>query len=46
MGLEKVTSLEDELPEALEKIDPFLSEAANITFDMVSSGSYALNLKD
>lgn len=46
MGLEKVTSLEDELPEALEKIDPFLSEAVNITFDMVSSGSYALNLKD
>lgn len=46
LGLEKVTSVEDELPEALEKIDPFLSEAANITFDMVSSGSYALNLKD
>ncbi len=46
MGLEKVTSLEDELPDALEEIDPFLSEAANITFDMVSSGSYALNLKD
>lgn len=46
LGLEKVTSLEDELPEALEKIDPFLSEAANITFDMVSSGSYTLNLKD
>ncbi len=46
MGLEKLSSLEDELPEALEKIDPFLSEAANITFDMVSSGSYALNLKD
>jgi len=46
LGLEKVTSLEDELPEAIEKIDPFLSEAANITFDMVSSGSYALNLKE
>lgn len=46
LGLEKVASLEAELPEALEKIDPFLSEAANITFDMVSSGSYALNLKD
>ena len=46
LGLEKVTSLEDDLPEALEKIDPFLSEAANITFDMVNSGSYALNLKE
>jgi carboxyl-terminal processing protease len=46
LGLEKVTSLEDEMPEALEKIDPFLAEAANITFDMVSSGSYALNLKE
>jgi carboxyl-terminal processing protease len=44
MGLEKITSLDDDLPEALEKIDPFLFEAANITFDMVSSGSYALNL--
>lgn len=45
MGLEKVVSLEDDLPESLDKIDPFLDEAANITFDMVSSGSYALNLK-
>jgi carboxyl-terminal processing protease len=46
MGLDKVLSLEDDLPEALEKIDPFLFEAANITFDMVGSGSYALNLKE
>lgn len=45
IGLEKVTSLEGDLPEALDKIDPFLAEAANITFDMVTSGSYALNLK-
>mmetsp|Transcript_43193 Transcript_43193/g.137939 ORF Transcript_43193/g.137939 Transcript_43193/m.137939 type:complete len:688 (+) Transcript_43193:1510-3573(+) len=45
MGLEKVTSLEDDLPEELDKIDPFLFEAANITFDMVNSGSYALNLE-
>ena len=45
MGLEKVVTLEGDLPEALEKIDPFLTEAANITFDMVTSGSYALNLK-
>jgi carboxyl-terminal processing protease len=46
MGLDKVLSLEDDLPEALEKIDPFLAEAANITFDMVGSGSYALNSKE
>jgi carboxyl-terminal processing protease len=46
MGLEKVVSLEDDLPESLDKIDPFLAEAANITFDMVSSGSYALNIKE
>ncbi|MFQ3206461.1 MAG: carboxyl-terminal processing protease [Glaciecola sp.] len=46
MGLEKVLSLEDDLPESLEEIDPFLLEAANITFDMVGSGSYALNLKE
>ncbi len=46
MGLGKVLSLEDDLPEALEEIDPFLFEAANITFDMVGSGSYALNLKE
>nr|WP_297349156.1 carboxy terminal-processing peptidase [uncultured Glaciecola sp.] len=46
MGLEKVLSLEDDLPESLEEIDPFLFEAANITFDMVGSGSYALNLKE
>ncbi len=45
MGLAKVTSLEDDLPEALDDIDPFLAEAANITFDMVTSGSYALNIK-
>ncbi|MFT5542734.1 MAG: carboxyl-terminal processing protease [Glaciecola sp.] len=45
MGLAKVTSLDDDLPEALDDIDPFLAEAANITFDMVTSGSYALNIK-
>jgi len=44
LGLDKVTDLEGDLPEALEKTDPFLAEAANITFDMISSGSFALNL--
>lgn len=43
LGLPAVESLEGDLPEALEEIDPFLSEAANITFDIIESGSYALN---
>ncbi|OFA33201.1 C-terminal processing peptidase [Glaciecola punicea] len=43
LGLPVVESLENDLPEALDKIDPFLSEAANITFDIIKSGSYALN---
>jgi carboxyl-terminal processing protease len=41
LGLPKVTSLEDDLPEQFEQIDPFLAEAINITFDMIASGSYA-----
>jgi len=45
MGLEKVVSVDDDFPESLDEIDPFLDEAANITFDMVSSGSYVLNIK-
>ncbi|MGB3726766.1 MAG: carboxy terminal-processing peptidase [Glaciecola sp.] len=43
LGLEKISSLEDELPDALDDIDPFLAEAANITFDMINVSSYALN---
>ncbi|MGK0372904.1 MAG: carboxyl-terminal processing protease [Glaciecola sp.] len=43
LGLPLVESLEGDLPEVLEEIDPFLSEAANITFDIIKSGSYALN---
>jgi carboxyl-terminal processing protease len=43
LGLPVVESLEGDLPEALEEIDPFLSEAANITFDIIKSGRYALN---
>jgi carboxyl-terminal processing protease len=45
LGLEKVASLDDDLPDALDKLDPFLAEAANITFDVVGSDSYALNIK-
>ncbi|GAB5382296.1 MAG: carboxy terminal-processing peptidase [Aliiglaciecola sp.] len=41
-GLTKVDNLDD-LPEELDEIDPFLDEAANITFDLVSTGMYAAN---
>lgn len=42
LGLEKVESLED-LPDELESIDPFLEEAANITYDVLTMGKYAIN---
>jgi carboxyl-terminal processing protease len=42
MGKEKVTDLED-LPDELSEIDPFLDETAKITFDLVSTGKYAIN---
>jgi carboxyl-terminal processing protease len=45
LGLPVLTSLEEDIPEALEEIDPFLTEAANITFDMIESGSYAFNTR-
>lgn len=41
MGMEKVTTLDD-VPEELEEIDPFLAEAANITFDLIETGKYAI----
>lgn len=44
MGLEPIASLDD-LPEALEELDPFLDEAANITYDLVTTGKYAINTK-
>jgi len=40
MGKEKVASLDD-LPEDLQKLDPFLDETAKITFDLVSLGKVA-----
>ncbi|MDO6692520.1 carboxy terminal-processing peptidase [Aliiglaciecola sp. 3_MG-2023] len=39
-GKEKVEKLDD-LPEDMAEIDPFLDEAASITFDLVSTGMYA-----
>jgi carboxyl-terminal processing protease len=45
LGLPLLTSLDEDMPESLEEIDPFLTEAANITFDMIKSGSYAFNTR-
>lgn len=42
MGKAPVESLDD-LPEELEELDPFLDEAANITYDMLDTGKYAIN---
>ncbi|MCC2615666.1 carboxy terminal-processing peptidase [Aestuariibacter halophilus] len=39
-GREQVTSLDD-LPDDFASIDPFLDEAANITFDIITTGKYA-----
>lgn len=41
MGKEVVTSLDD-LPDDMDELDPFLDEAANITFDMIETGRYAI----
>ena len=41
MGKELVKTLDD-LPEDMEELDPFLDEAANITFDMIETGRYAI----
>lgn len=45
LGLEKVDNLDD-LPEELDKVDPFLEEAANITYDVLAIGKYAINNKN
>lgn len=44
LGLAKLESLDDDIPEVLGDIDPFLDEAVQITGDMIASGSYALNM--
>ena len=41
MGKETVASLDD-LPDDMEDLDPFLNEAANITFDLIETGKYAI----
>ncbi|MGS2720148.1 carboxy terminal-processing peptidase [Paraglaciecola aestuariivivens] len=44
LGLPKVENLDD-LPDELEEVDPFLEEAANITYDVLAMGKYAINNK-
>ena len=44
MGKEPVESMDD-LPDDLEELDPFLDEAANITYDMLNTGKYAIHQK-
>lgn len=39
-GLEKIENIDD-LPEDFEAVDPFLIEAAGVTYDYVNSGNYA-----
>ncbi|WP_426356926.1 carboxy terminal-processing peptidase [Pseudocolwellia sp. HL-MZ19] len=41
LGKEKIETLEDDLPDELDELDPFLDEAAKITFDLASSGRMA-----
>lgn len=44
LGREAIKSVDD-LPEDLQQIDPFLAEAANITFDLIDTGKYAIASK-
>jgi carboxyl-terminal processing protease len=43
-GLPVIASIDD-LPEDLPEIDPFLDEAASITFDLLATGKYAIRQK-
>ncbi|MBC3767495.1 carboxy terminal-processing peptidase [Neptunicella marina] len=43
MGKEPVKSLDDVPDDLLDKIDPFLDEATQITFDVIATGKYAIN---
>ncbi|QJR82604.1 carboxy terminal-processing peptidase [Alteromonas pelagimontana] len=41
MGKDPIKSMDD-LPEDLKELDPFLDEAASITYDMLDTGKYAI----
>ncbi|MCU7554173.1 carboxy terminal-processing peptidase [Alteromonas sp. ASW11-19] len=41
LGKAPIEKMED-LPEDIEEVDPFLDEAANITYDLIETGKYAI----
>lgn len=45
LGLENVKSLDDDTPEQLDKLDPFLEETARITVDLINQGRFAKTIK-
>ncbi|NVK25327.1 MAG: carboxy terminal-processing peptidase [Gammaproteobacteria bacterium] len=45
LGFEKVASLDDDTPEELDDLDPFLEETARITVDLISTDQIAKTLK-
>ncbi|WP_341205843.1 carboxy terminal-processing peptidase [uncultured Psychrosphaera sp.] len=45
LGLEKVESLDEDTPKELDKLDPFLEEAAQIIADLISVGQFAKVVK-
>ncbi len=45
LGFEKVKDLEQDTPEELEQLDPFLEETARITADLISTSQYVKNIK-
>lgn len=45
LGFEKVKDLEQDTPDELDQLDPFLEETARITADLVSTSQYVKNIK-
>lgn len=45
LGFEKVESLDDDTPDELDDLDPFLEETARITADLIGLGLYAKSVK-
>lgn len=45
LGFDKVKDLEQDTPEELDSLDPFLEETARITADLISTSQYVKNIK-
>ena len=45
LGFEAVKDLEQDTPDELDQLDPFLEETARITADLISSSQYVKNIK-